>query len=709
MCCFSLFPGSQDCLPPAVCFQRRRLARKPGYMRSDAGPQIRFLSPAVGASFRAQAGACGEKSHHSESRAGRCSLDPGGQWRGPVVGSPLPKSTAASALACGGHLGLARTPARGTSGFFGIQFRAGTKLPNRLTRLCGPGDTGCRGELPPMDSSEALDPHRDAACGEGAWGAWAEDCLAPEDVGDTSCSLGSGPKVPSAPASSQVAFTSSFSFIQLSLSSAGERGEAEGCPPSREAEDTDAKATSLDRPREEPRLSAPPFSLKVAQGPADSAQTAGGSPRPECEPLSVLNTDAASSCSSDPSELEGAALHWDLLLRRCEPLLLECLLSNRRQLEVNSLRLKLQKLQERAVEEEDYDKAETLKQRLEDLEKEKSSLHFQLPSRQPVLSSLLVHLGAQAEAALHLAAQQAGGEDTQALLTVEPSAQDNLCASIARRDWLLQEKQQLQKDIEALQARMSVLAAKDQQLRREIDLQQQLLRWQDCDLSPLMGRLTLGEVQEVREAVQDTLALASQIPLPAGPPDAIRSLQERMKPLNLSLKEITAKVCRTQRLCSALRRKVNEIEAQLPALLEAKMLAVSGNHFCTAKELAEEISALTSEREGLEGLLDRLAALSSRDVTKLGSVKEDYSRLRRELDHGKAAHEASVKESAVRYMDALEDKLRSLPPLPAALLVPTAGASGGSSLPGLQCDSQTASSMPYLLCIPSGRHAVCTW
>lgn len=50
--------------------------------------------------------------------------------------------------------------------------------------------------------------------------------------------------------------------------------------------------------------------------------------------------------------------------------------------------------------------AETIKQRLEDLEKEQSSLHFQLPSRQPALSGLLEHLQAQAEATLLGAAQQ---------------------------------------------------------------------------------------------------------------------------------------------------------------------------------------------------------------------------------------------------------------------------------------------------------------
>ncbi|XP_074172578.1 disrupted in schizophrenia 1 protein isoform X1 [Rhinolophus sinicus] len=647
--------GSQDCLPPAVSFRRRRLARRPGYMRSEAGPQIGFLSPAVGTPSWAQGRESSEQSHHSEARAGGHGLDPGGQWRDPV-----PTGTAASALTCVGHLTLVA----GTSACFGVQCRAATKLPQRLTRSCGPGDVGCHRELPSMDSSEAPGPLRDAACGEGARCTWTKGCLSPEEVTGTSCNLGSGPKAPSAPADSQAAFTSSFSFIQLSMRSAGERGEAEGCPPSREAEDMGAKAASLDRPCEDPRLLSPPFSLKAAQGLADSAQTAEGSPRLEWETLSMWDADAASSCFPDPSWFEGSPLRWDTLLRKCEPVLLDCLQINRRQLEVNSLRLKLQKLQEKAVEDDDYDKAETIRQRLEDLEKEQSSLHFQLPSRQPALSGLLEHLQAQVEAALLGAAQQAGDDDTQAPLRVEPktlapSAQDDLCVSISRWDWLLQEKQQLQKEIEALQARMSVLEAKDQQLRREIEARERVLPWQGCDLAALLGRLSLDELQEVSEALHDTLAFASQIPLHAGPPKAIRSLQERMKPLHLSLKEITTKVCVTKRLCSTLRKKVNEIETQLPPLLEAKMAAISGNHFCTAKELTEEIRSLTSEREALEGLLNKLVALSSRNVKKLRSVNEDYNRLRRELDHGKAAYGTGVKENASKYTELLEDKLRS--------------------------------------------------
>ncbi|EPY81941.1 hypothetical protein CB1_000692012 [Camelus ferus] len=177
---------------------------------------------------------------------------------------------------------------------------------------------------------------------------------------------------------------------------------------------------------------------------------------------------------------------------------------------------------------------------------------------------------------------QAGGDDSQAQLrveakTVEPTTQDNLRVSVTRRDWLLQEKQQLQKEIEALQARMSVLEAKEQQLRQEIDEQEQLLPWQGCDLSPLLGGLTPRELQEVHDTLRDTLASASRVPLRAEPPEAIRSLQEGIKSLNLSLKEITAKVCMSERLCSTLRKKLNDIEIQMPALLEAKMLAIAAS------------------------------------------------------------------------------------------------------------------------------------
>uniref|UniRef100_A0A2R9AH66 DISC1 scaffold protein n=1 Tax=Pan paniscus TaxID=9597 RepID=A0A2R9AH66_PANPA len=536
---------SRDCLPPAACFRRRRLARRPGYMRSSTGPGIGFLSPAVGTLFRFPGGVSGEESHHSESRARQCGLDS----RGLLVRNPVSKSAAAPAV----------TSVRGTSAHFGIQLRGGTRLPDRLSWPCGPGNAGWQQEFAAMDSSETLDASWEAACSGGARRVRAAGSLPSAELSSNSCSPGCGPEAPPTPPDSHSAFTSSFSFIRLSLGSAGERGEAEGCLPSREAEshcqspqEMAAKAASLDGPHEDPRCLSRPFSLLATRVSADLAQAARNSSRPERDmhPLPDMDPGSSSSldpslagCGGDGSSSSGDAHSWDTLLRKWEPVLRDCLLRNRRQMEVISLRLKLQKLQEDAVENDDYDKAETLQQRLEDLEQEKISLHFQLPSRQPALSSFLGHLAAQVQAALCRGATQ--------------------------------------------------------------------------------------------------------------------HLQERIKSLNLSLKEITTKVCMSEKFCSTLRKKVNDIETQLPALLEAKMHAISGNHFWTAKDLTEEIRSLTSEREGLEGLLSKLLVLSSRNVKKLGSVKEDYDRLRREVEHQETAYETSVKENTMKYMETLKNKLCS--------------------------------------------------
>ncbi|XP_030668543.1 disrupted in schizophrenia 1 protein isoform X8 [Nomascus leucogenys] len=353
--------GSQDCLPPAACFRRRRLARRPGYMRSSTGPGIGFLSPAVGTLFRVPGGVSGEESHHSESRARQCGLD----LRGLLVQSPVSKSAAAPAV----------TSVRGTSAHFGIQLRGGTRLPDRLSRLCGPGNAGWQQECAAMDSSETLDASWEAACSDGARRVWAAGSLPSAELSSNSCSPGCGPEATPTPPGSHSAFTSSFSFIRLSLGSAGERGEAEGCPPSREAEspcqspqEMGAKAASLDGPHEDPRCLSRPFSLLATRVSADSAQATGNSSRPERDMHSLPDMDPGSSSSLDPSLAgsggdgssgSGDAHSWDTLLRKWEPVLRDCLLRNRRQMEVISLRLKLQKLQEDAVENDDYDKAGT--------------------------------------------------------------------------------------------------------------------------------------------------------------------------------------------------------------------------------------------------------------------------------------------------------------------------------------------------------------
>ncbi|XP_075833799.1 disrupted in schizophrenia 1 protein isoform X1 [Microtus pennsylvanicus] len=653
--------------PPEAAPPRRRLTRRPGYMRSTAGPGIGFPSPAVGMPCQISSGPTGQESHYSQPKAGQCGPSPSGCCQ--VVGSPLLKSSLVPAVASVGHLHPAQNSMKETSVYFGVHSRNGNKLPEKLTRPCRPGGSGCCQDILSSDSSKSLASSLGVAWNKGSKGLETVKPLAAPEL--------NGPAVIPVLPGSQDTFTSCFSFIRLSLGVAGERGEAEGCLPSRDTEslhqspqEMAAEASSSDRSCEDPRRLWT-FNLQATPGSVDLDQVAGSDSKPECGIVSSLDTGFSSQVSSSAGGWGGqgndwaGTRGWDALLSEWEPRLQDHLLINRRQLEVTSLSLKLQTLQEKAIEAGDYDKAETLRQRLEDLEEEKGRLPWVLPSQQPALGKFLGYLAAQTRMALYGATQRSGSDDSEAPHEEGPrtTAQGGLPASITRRDWLIQEKQQLQKEMETFQSRMSALEAKEQQLSRELEEQETLLQWQGCDLMPLVAQLSPGQLQEISKALGETLTSAAQAPLRVEPPEALRSLQEKTKSLNMAIRDITAQVCSGERLCSSLRRRLSDLDTRLPQLLEAKMLAISGSHFCTAKELSEEIRALSSEREGLESLLGRLLALSSRSIRRLGSVKEDYARCSQDLALQEAAHKASVKAAAVKCMDMLEGWLRRVPTL----------------------------------------------
>uniref|UniRef100_A0A8D0FEA0 DISC1 scaffold protein n=1 Tax=Strix occidentalis caurina TaxID=311401 RepID=A0A8D0FEA0_STROC len=370
---------------------------------------------------------------------------------------------------------------------------------------------------------------------------------------DVSCSVGA-----------HDSFSSSFSFIQLSLNSASGISDAEGKSTIKEAEYVlhPSTAGNLQKPEEMAQTHEHLGALHCFSRPSEDLEyeneTTANDKLQDCETVSLSDTDATFSYSTDSSDAASAGSsvtsgyessftvsdhNWDTLMKKYEPVLQDCLLGNRSTLKIKSLILRLQRLQEKAIEEENYDRADKFRRKLEELEKEKNSLKFQLPSRHPSISSFLDRFITQVQAALRWAADH--------------------------------------------------------------------------------------------------------------------RLQEKEQSFSMSIKETTDKVCTSQKLCSTLRRKVSDIETQLPALLEAKMLAVSGNNFGTAKDLTEEIRSLTSEKEGLEGLLNELLVLSARNVRKLERIKDDYTRLKQELEQGEAAFVTNVKENAEKYMEILEDKLHS--------------------------------------------------
>uniref|UniRef100_A0A8C5UJS1 DISC1 scaffold protein n=1 Tax=Malurus cyaneus samueli TaxID=2593467 RepID=A0A8C5UJS1_9PASS len=534
-------------LMPAGSLRKKKLARRPGYMRPEVQRQIEFQS----------VGAC--------PRFSPAELQHGRQHCGGSENCSLCRQCQNNLeFLCCGAVSSAVVPANG------------------VTTLATTGNTpGCCGNLSywnnPWSESTVIGVYPAASTGKGD--ASAGVCTRQKSHStkvskppnmyaldqtevNNNCEYQNRGGI-SHYAGVHDSFRSSFSFIQLSLNSASGVNDIEG------------------KSVEEAEIILHPKSIGNLQKPEVMAQThehlgnlccfprSGEDLRHEhespvndklqdFETLSVSDIDATFSYSTDSSDAASAGSsvtsgyessftvsdhNWDTLMKKYEPVLQDCLLGNRSTLKLKSLIFRLQRLQEKAIEEDDYDRADKFRRKLEELEKEKNSLKFQLPSRHPSVSSFLDRFMTQIQATLRWAA-----------------------------DDCLQEKEQL---------------------------------------------------------------------------------------FSTSIKETTAKVCTSQKLCSTLRRKVSDIETQLPALLEAKMLAVSGNNFGTAKDLAEEIRSLTSEKEGLEGLLNELLVLSARNTRKLERIKDDYTRLKQELELGETAFVASVKENAEKYMEILEDKLHS--------------------------------------------------
>ncbi|XP_075268292.1 disrupted in schizophrenia 1 protein isoform X1 [Opisthocomus hoazin] len=671
----SPFPGElgekdgQEHLTPAGSLHKKKLARRPGYVKPEAQGQTEFQSPGACKLFSP------EELQHGRQRCGdfeNCSLHRQCQKNFEFL--------------CCGAASSVVVPANGVT-----VLAATGNVPGCCKNL------SCCKSPGSEDTVTAVYPA--AATGRG-------------DVSAVCCTRrkSHGAKVSKTPNMSALdqaevnnnceyqnrdvshsvgahdSFSSSFSFIQLSLNSASGLSDAEGKSAIEEAKYVLHPSTTgkPQEPEEMAQTRERLGALRCFSRPSEDLEyenrTAVNDKLQNCETVSLLDTDATFSYSTDSSDAASAGSsvtsscesgfavsdrNWDTLMKKYEPVLQDCLLGNRSTLKIKSFILRLQRLQEKAVEEDDYDRADKCRRKLEELEKERNSLKFQLPSRHPSISSFLDRFVTQVQAALRWAADhRIRHEETQfwhenGHKLLRSTYQERMQVSTTKRNQLLQEKKGLQKEIEDLQARLAILEAKDQQLRREIEEQDRLIQSQDCELTALLGCVSPRELQEISKAVGDTLASSLRIPLSLDLPGTIKSLQEKEQSFSKSIKETTAKVCTSQKLCSTLRRKVSDIETQLPALLEAKMLAVSGSNFSTAKDLTEEIRSLTSEKEGLEGLLNELLVLSTRNVRKLERIKDDYTRLKQELEQGEAAFVTSVKENAEKYMKMLEDKLHS--------------------------------------------------
>uniref|UniRef100_A0A8C6VMV8 DISC1 scaffold protein n=1 Tax=Naja naja TaxID=35670 RepID=A0A8C6VMV8_NAJNA len=293
------------------------------------------------------------------------------------------------------------------------------------------------------------------------------------------------------PSSLQDSFHSHFSFIQLSLNSASEAAAGEsGSRESKEfvglggiekAENINFHLSGEVQRISRTELWASCNSLcdEVGTCPLEAAED--GILQVCTNNAFSSSTDSLEATSADSSVTSGyescgiASDHsWDFLMKEYEPVLQECLLGNRRLVKIKSLMRKLQKLQEKAVAEEDYEKAEKFRRRLEELHKEKSLLNFQLPSQHPSVSSFLEKFRVYCQMTLY---------DGYTVYSISA-----------------------QKEIEVVRAKLAVLEAKDQQLRIEIQEQDHHVQEQDYELSALLSWVSLKELQTTGKALADILA-----------------------------------------------------------------------------------------------------------------------------------------------------------------------------------------------------------
>ncbi|XP_015742984.2 disrupted in schizophrenia 1 protein isoform X1 [Python bivittatus] len=184
------------------------------------------------------------------------------------------------------------------------------------------------------------------------------------------------------PSCLQDSFHSNFSFIQLSLNSASEARGIAGASGGRELKET-VQLCGVEK-TESINVHVPGEGLRTSQtelwasyssrcdevctcpweAAEDDSLQDGGRLSPfhannafSCSMDSLEATSADSSVTSGYESCGIASDHsWDFLMKEYEPVLQECLMGNQRLIKIKSLMRKLQKLQEKAVAEDDYEK-----------------------------------------------------------------------------------------------------------------------------------------------------------------------------------------------------------------------------------------------------------------------------------------------------------------------------------------------------------------
>uniref|UniRef100_A0A8C8VKE9 DISC1 scaffold protein n=1 Tax=Pelusios castaneus TaxID=367368 RepID=A0A8C8VKE9_9SAUR len=465
-------PGGQGHSLPAVSFHKKKLAKRPGYMRPEAGQQIEFQPPADCMRFSPKGFEHGRQ-HCEDFR--NCSLH---RLCKTAVEFLHCASSVNSTIIATNDVTASNTAGNTTRSLRNLSDHRIQQSENLTLPVC-PAAVMYKGDLSPVCSSNTWQTNLLAATLEPIPSARVKEpqkmyALIQEEVNNNG--EYKNKEVASYSSGTRDSFSSSFSFIQLSLNSTFEKSDTEGQSDGRETEHMlqtiaagQTEYVKLHELRERLRSSrkdsgASSCICRHGEDYQCARETTVNDKLQDFEAVSLSDTDAAFSCSTDSSDATSAGSsvtsgyessftvsdhNWDTLMRKYEPVLLDCLADNRSLLKIKSLMLRLQRLQEKAVEEDDYDKADKLKRKLEELEREKNSLKFQLPSRHPSIINFLDRFSAQVQAALYCAADWVVSEEAQLWHKNEqrflsPAYRKRIQVSTTKRDQLLQEKQCLQ-------------------------------------------------------------------------------------------------------------------------------------------------------------------------------------------------------------------------------------------------------------------------
>uniref|UniRef100_A0A3Q0RCA5 DISC1 scaffold protein n=1 Tax=Amphilophus citrinellus TaxID=61819 RepID=A0A3Q0RCA5_AMPCI len=455
-------------------------------------------------------------------------------------------------------------------------------------------------------------------------------------------------------------FNSSFSFIQQSLTP-GQKTGTITTPTQEQQLNPSTKASNLPQTKPETLFVEHSFSKQPSPAqtlPAEELSSDGKfwreclfadkeetSHLPDSESQSVdievtsslsvdWDTASASSVTSGyESATPASEQGWDNLLKKYEGVLQDCLQNNRTHTKIESMMLKLQRLQQKAILDDDYDAAERFGKKLEELSRERSTLELGLPSQQPSVALFLERL----RQAVHGALQRG---DCGQHGSVTPDAGERADSSqgpLQRRERLIQERRLVEEEITELQQRLMELKDRSRCLEQQIQQEEQQVEAEELEGSVLRS-CSMAQLGDMSRTLQDLVTSENRTRISVSRPPSMLRLQEQEQAINLSIKEATAKVVMSQRLGSSLRRKVSETETQLLALHEAKLAAISGNDFSSAKELKAEMKAVYLERDRLEALAKRLHSLSSGSSQELARMKEQRQQLRQELEQREAQH-----------------------------------------------------------------------